>query len=253
MPEATAGRGGLQSLDAALRVLHVMADARGPMALSDLARACDLPPSNVHRYLASFQTAGLVSQAGRSGRYDLGPEALRLGLAAIARNDFVNRTADALPELTQATGMTALLSVWGEHGPTVVRWERAETPTVTSMGLGTTLPLLHSATGLAFLTWAPRAPIAGTLAAESQQTRGESADRVDIDHLTRTVRGRGFATADGDFIPGLVALAAPVLDWQGEAQVVVTLIGTDPAALRPGAAEATALIDFCQRLSFATT
>ena len=227
--------GGIQSLDAALRLLAAMAERREAVSLSDLARDLAMPPSKVHRYLASFQHAGLVVQAGRSGKYDLGPGAIRLGLSALARHDFVNRTADALPELVAQTGMTAMLSVWGTQGATVVRWERAAVPTVTSMGLGTVLPLMTSATGRAFLAWGPPAPMQGMLA--------EGAEG-----LVESVRAAGYASVDGRFIPGLVAIAAPILDWQGQAQAVVTLIGTDPALAAPDAPQVQALRAFCRAL-----
>lgn len=250
--------GGIQSLDAALRLLTVMMEHRGPVSLSELARECRMPPSKVHRYLASFQHAGLVEQAGRSGKYDLGQGAVTLGLSALARHDFVNRASDALPDLCTESGLTALLSVWGNQGATVIRWERAASPTVTSMGLGTTLPLLNSATGRAFLAWAPPAPLQAIRAAELRDARKNPAiapDLVpterDLEKLVKTIRAKGYASVEGKFIPGLVAIAAPILDWQGEAQAVVTLIGTDPVLVQPGSEAVTRLVAFCKQLSFA--
>ncbi|ULR44847.1 IclR family transcriptional regulator [Rhizobium sp. K102] len=249
--------GGIQSLDAALKLLSAMGGYLRPMSLSELARDCGMPPSKVHRYLTSFLNAGLVVQAGKSGKYDLGEGAIALGLAALARHDFVNRASDALPELCLESGLTVLLSVWGTHGATVVRWERAATPTVTSMGLGTILPLLNSATGRAFLTWAPPAPLQAIREAELRAARKASSTvnsqlrtEQDIERMTETVRMRGFSSVEGRFIPGLVAIAAPILDWQGRAQCVITLIGTDPAVTEPGSDAVRKLIGFCEKLSF---
>ena len=176
--------GGVQSLDGALMLLRALRTAGGPVALKDLAAACAMPPSKAHRYLASFQAAGFVRQTGPSGKYDLGPEALELGLSAIGRHDFVNRTSDGLADLAAETGMSVLLSVWGTEGATVVRWERAETPTVTSMGLGTTLPLLNSATGRAFLAWAPPAAVQVRRTAELRRARKTPALLPDCDANT---------------------------------------------------------------------
>ncbi|MCV0396580.1 MAG: IclR family transcriptional regulator [Rhizobiaceae bacterium] len=249
--------GGIQSLDAALRLLGAMAEMSGPVSLTELARRTRMPPSKAHRYLASFQNAGLVVQAGRSGKYDLGPGAVTLGLSAIARHDFVNRASDALPDLRDEAGLTALLSVWGSQGATVIRWERAASPLVTSMGLGTTLPLLNSATGRAFLAWGPPAPIEAFRQAEMRLARRVPAIAADLSSnghglatLVETVRAQGYASVEGRFIPGLVAIAAPILDWQGEAQAVVTLIGTDPLLVQPDSDAVTRLIGFCQGLSF---
>jgi DNA-binding IclR family transcriptional regulator len=243
---------GIKSLDAALRVLALMSSRNVAASLSEIARECYMQPSKVHRYLASFIRAGLVKQEGRSGRYDLGPEALQLGLAAIARHDFVNHAADGLPGLSAETGMTVLLSVWGNEGATVIRWERGASPTVTSMGLGTTLPLLNSATGRAFLAWAPPAPIKKLRDAEIRRAARNpglipdlKATTSGVDELVAEIRTRGYASVDGMFIPGLVAAAAPILDWQQEAQTVVTLVGTNPEEIAPRSRSIQRLLSFC--------
>lgn len=247
---------GLKSLDAALEVLTFMARQNGPLTLSEIGRNCGMPLSKVHRYLASFVHAGLARQEGRSGRYDLGPEAMQLGLAALARNDFVNRAADGLPDLAHKTSMTVLLAVWANEGATVVRWERGVTPTVTSMGLGTTLPLLNSATGRVFLAWAPKPTIENARDNELRRATRNPAllpdtapTKTAIAELARQIRERGFASVDSQFIPGLVAAAAPILDWQGEAQAAVTVFGVDPKAILPDSPAVKALLEYCRDCS----
>lgn len=259
MADEKEGSGGVRALDAALGLLNTMAALPGPASLSEIARAADVPPSRAHRYLASFLAAGLAEQAGRSGKYDLGPGASVLGLAAIARHDFVNRAAEALSGLCDETGMTGLIAVWGTAGATVVRWQRTEMPVVTSMGLGTTMPLLNSATGRAFLAWSPLAPIKALLDREMRlvaDTPGLIPDieatPEGVEALKAQVREQGFASLDGRFIPGLVAIAGPVLDWQEEVQAVVTLVGTDKAATRSGSNEVKALQAFCREQSLLT-
>jgi len=248
--------GGIQSLDAALRVLMAMGRLDGPTTLTDLARECGMPVSKVHRYLASFQHAGLVRQTGRSGRYDLASGAIELGLSALNRHDFVNSTADDLAGLAADTGLTALLVVWGNAGPTVVRWERATAFVVTSLGLGTVMPLLSSASGRVFLAWLPDSVTAPLLKRELGRARARPELVADMEPtmkgarvLGERIRAAGHATVDGRFIPGLVAASAPILDWQGQAQAAVTLIGTDPADIAEGAAPVAALTAFCARHS----
>lgn len=251
---------GLTSLDTALGVLSFLTSQDGPLTLSEIARGCGMPSSKAHRYLASFAGAGLVSQKGRSGRYDLGPQAMQMGLAALSRHEFVNHAADGLPELAHETSMTVLLAVWGNEGATVVRWERGISPTVTSMGLGTTLPLLNSATGRVFLAWAPEGAIRSARKAELRRAARNPAlvpdlspNKTGVAGLVQRIRERGFASVDGQFIPGLVAAAAPVLDWQGEAQSAVTLVGVDPKTILPGAPSIEALLEFCQGSSVTRT
>ena len=256
MAEEQGAGQGIKSLDSALSVLLHLNALNGPASLSEIARDCGMPPSKVHRYLASFIHAGLVRQEGRSGQYDLGPGALQLGLSALSRHDFVNAAADGLPDLAARTGVTALLAVWGTEGATVVRWQRGEIPAVTSMGLGTTLPLLNSATGRAFLAWAPEGAISTQREKELRRAGRNPGILVDVAPnktalaaLVAQIREVGFAHVKGEYIPGLVAVAAPILDWQNEAQAVITLVGTDPAMSQPGSDIVKVLCDFCAQKS----
>ena len=239
VPDDLAPRGrGVQSVEVGVRILAALADAGGPLALSEIAARVGMPAAKVHRYMASFVTTGMVDHR-RSGAYDLGPLAARLGMAAVARMDVVNRAADRLPALVDASGCTAMLSVWGDGGPTVVRWERARRPLVTALGVGAVLPVLGSATGRAFAAALPERVVLAALA-----RAGQPGGADDIAACRAVLAGPGLFVADQDFIPGLRALAAPVPDLQGQAGAVVTLVTTDPAALDLSGPEAEALRRF---------
>src|SRR5438270_10765505 len=97
-----AKRRGIQSIDTGIRLLEAMEKADGPLALKELSARADLDPSSAHRYLASFVRCGLVRQ-DRDTRYDFGPLALHMGLAAVRRMDAVQITEDALPALVEET------------------------------------------------------------------------------------------------------------------------------------------------------
>ena len=246
----TTARRGIQSVEVTARVLDTLTRARAPMTLSALARTAGLPPSKAHRYLVSLIDAGLVRQDERSGHYELGPAAVTMGLAAISRSDPVNAAADALRTLSVETRTTAMLSVWASHGPTVVRWERSADVLVTSLGLGSVLPLLSSATGQVFLAHLPRTVTAKILAGEVRAGPRKAMKNADIEALIAQTIEAGFATVEGNLIPGLHAIAAPVLNWQSEADAVITLVsaaGSTDARTRKQTREK--LIRTCRSLS----
>ena len=217
---------GVQSAEVATVVLAALARAGRPMGLTEIAAAVEMAPAKVHRYLVSLTETGMVAHR-HAKSYDLGPLAAEIGVAAIARQDPVNRVADALPELVDATGLTAMLSIWGSQGPTVVRWERANEPLVTMLGLGSVLSPWRSATGRAFLAHYP-----DRIAIPAAEAAG--GDAAQLDEVRETVRRDGLATADSDFIPGLAALAAPILDIVGQPAAVVTLISRGQSLLETG-------------------
>jgi DNA-binding IclR family transcriptional regulator len=70
-----------------------------------------------------------------------------------------------------------------------------------------------------------------------------------VEKVIETVRRDGFATIDGRFVPGLRAVAAPITNWQGEAEAAVTLISTSDQILSAQNQAVRALMEFVNRLS----
>lgn len=231
--ELTADRRGIQSVEIGLRLIDVLRDAPGPLSLKALAAGADLPISNCHRYCVSFVRAGYMQQDARTGHYDLGPRLLQAGLVALGRGDAVGVATEALEALVDETGSTGQLAVWGDRGPTIVRWIPGRAAVRTSMAAGATLPLLTSATGRVFLAFLPRRQTAALVAHELM---AGAAGASDPDALAAQALARGIGHVSGDHIPGLSALAAPVLDAFGEAAAVITLVGTSDG-IAPGAAD----------------
>lgn len=231
--------GGIQALDTALSLLLGLAQYPGAVGVTELARATNMPITKAHRYLASFIHAGLVVQRDRSGHYDLGPAAVRIGLSAMGRNDFVNRTADALESLSVATGLTASLAVWGTHGPTLVRIEgKGNLSSPPPLGLGAVLPLLTSAAGQVFLSFLPRYHTQGQLQREVAAGpdvwgawTDPSTPHPEVETLVERVRRERLGVNDEKRYVGVYAIAAPVLNWQSEAEVAVVLTGTNISML----------------------
>lgn len=250
-----AERRGIQSVETSIRVLEALAAAGRPLPLGALSDAAGMSPSKAHRYLASFARKGLVRQDAATGAYDLGGLALRLGLAALSRLDVVEMAAAAMRRLTADTGVTSLLCVWGDRGPTIVRWQRSHRPFVTSLALGSVLPVLTSATGRVFLAYLPR-PMTADLVAQERRRPGVTGDGAaaprterELEALLADVRARRLAWVDGNVIPGLRAVSSPVLDLQGELAAAITLIGADPALAAPDHPAAQALHATCLALS----
>jgi DNA-binding IclR family transcriptional regulator len=246
-------RRGIQSIEIGVTVLNALATAPGPLPLKLIAERAEMAPSKAHRYLSSYVRADLVRQDAGTGRYDLGPLALRLGLAALSRLDPVQMAASVMLDLSEETGVTSLLCVWGANGPTVIRWQRSSQPFVTSLSIGSVLPLLGSATGQVFLAYSPRNVTKPLLTREIQQARrspgGRPVSEKAIVALIKEVRESGIASVDGSVIPGLRAVSSPVLDAQDQAVAAITLLSADEGLTERDHAAARSLRRACGRLS----
>ena len=93
-------RRGIQSIETGGRLLTTLAEQGGPMSLGDLAKKAGMPAAKAHPYLVSFGSFGLIEQNPLTGRYELGPFALQMGLISLQRLDPVRI---AIPMVTALT------------------------------------------------------------------------------------------------------------------------------------------------------
>lgn len=215
-------RRGVASLEVGVRVLSTLADAGKAMMLKDIAAASGMPPAKVHRYLASFLRTGMVSQDGRSGRYDLGPFAARLGVAALARHDVIKRATGQLALLRNDIRETCFLSCWSDSGPMVFRWEDSLRPVTVNVLVGSVMPLLRSATGRVFLAFMPWSRLTGLL---SDELSAVGMTEAEAGALAAAIRDRGLARIEGELQVDIDALAAPLFDQIGHMVGSVTALG----------------------------
>ena len=229
-------RQGIQSIEVGVPLLRVLADHGAPMMLRDLAIEAGMPAAKAHRYLVSFMRTGLVTQDTLSGRYDLGHFALDLGLASLARLDAVRVATPVLDALGEEIGETVALAVWGNMGPTIVRWVESRRPVTVNLRTGAVMPLLHSAIGLCFVAFFDSPAMQRQIEEELQiNARGEDTrapiTRAQLDALTAEAREHGMSRAVGSVIPGINAFSAPVFDHDGKMALAITGLG--PAGLLP--------------------
>lgn len=248
-------RAGIQSVEVGFALLEVLGQARGPLMLRDLAAQAGMSAAKAHRYLVSFQRLALVVQDAASTRYDLGPAALRLGLASLSRLDAVKLARERLPELMTRIGHTLALAVWGNHGPTIVHWEESPHAVTVNLRLGDVMPLLTSATGRCFAAWAPREAIAPLLKdelalAKRQALGGVPTSLAEVDAMLAEVRRQGIARVVDVLLPGVAGFCSPVFDSDQHLALGIVAMGpTGPFDPAWDGAVATPLREFSTRLS----
>lgn len=223
-------RSGIQSIEVGFRLLQALAASPRAMMLRDLAAAADMNPAKAHRYLVSFMRLGAVAQDPVSGRYDLGPFALQLGLAGLNRLDPVKKARPILSQMRDELDLTAGIAVWGNHGPTVVHWEESSHPVTVSLRLGDVMPMLNSATGRLYGAYLPRKQ---TLPLIERELAARGNDGVpdmprslaEYDNICAEVRAHGAARTLGGVLPGINAFSTPVFNANGHLAMGLIVLG----------------------------
>lgn len=215
---------GIKSIEVGARVLLALEQGRGPMALSEVARAAQLHPAKVHRYLASLVRTGLASQSPISGLYDLGPASRHLGVEALRRTDGVSAISAHAVGLRDQTGHTVNVGVWTEAGPTLVRWDTGVHALPIAVRVGSVLPLLDSAVGCVFLAQLPESVTREVLRVQQRQGTTRIVTAAQTRALIEATRRQGFGTTVDAMIFGLAAIGAPVFGADDALEAVIGLI-----------------------------
>lgn len=218
---------GIQSVETGGRVLLVLMHAMQPLALKDIAEAAEMPSASVYPYLVSLVRVGLVAHNKSTGRYDLGPVSMQLGVASMRRLDSVRIATEGVVALAMATGKYVALSVWGSFGPTVIRIEEGLGTLYLNMRIGTVMSLTKTATGRVFAAYLPTPELKRFLERRDRDGATEKMTDQDLDHIIDAVKKRGFDRALGAPVPGAYAFSAPVFDYTGRIAFAVTIMGPE--------------------------
>ncbi|MEI3843968.1 MULTISPECIES: IclR family transcriptional regulator [unclassified Microbacterium] len=182
-----------QTLSRGVRILEVLADARSPLSIDEVAARLEVHRSIAYRLVRTLEDHRLIARDS-SGLLALGPR-----MAALAAGVASDLQSEALPELTAVAnelGMTCFLAVLdGEECITLVSVEPRHTVASVAQRPGARHPATVGAPGKAIL-----AQLSDTDALVPDSLRDEVA----------RIRERGFATSHDEVIPTVQSVAVPL-------------------------------------------
>lgn len=220
---------GIQSVEVGGRLLHALAEARTPLALSDLAGSASLTPGQAHAYLVSLTRLGLIKRDDLTGRYEPGPLSLRLGLLHLEHQPAFRAAVPRVAALAEAIGFSVAICIAGPQGPTIVRYEHGGFPLHVNLHVGTVMSLPATATGrvfCAFLACDALRAMWTNQSARLDESAIALADRDAFETTLAAIRERGVERGIDAPSPGISSLSVPVRDASGALCLALTVIGS---------------------------
>jgi IclR family transcriptional regulator, acetate operon repressor len=217
----------LVSAERTLSVLLLFARPDHPTwGVSEISRELRLAKGVVHRILATLCLKGLLEQVPANRRYRLGAVAWALGQAYAQHIDIRGLAREPMRHLCDKSGETVSLAIRSGYTRIYVESMVPNRAITLSATIGEAVPLHAGAAGKVFLAYiAPEeqdAYLSRELEAMTDQTP------VVVNRLRaeiQLIRERGYAVSLGERIAGVGALAAPVLNDDGEPVVVLCVGG----------------------------
>lgn len=195
MPDTEQASPASQTLSRGIRILEILADAREPLTIDEIARRLGVHRSVGYRLLRTLEDHGLAVRDS-AGRVALGAR-----MAALAAGVAHDLQAEALPELTAVAnelGMTCFLAVL-DHDQCITLASVEPRHAIASVAQrpGARHPITVGAPGKAILS----------LLAPAELPDGMSDRlRAEVDQVMLT----GYATSHDEVIPTVQAVAVPL-------------------------------------------
>lgn len=233
----------IQSLDRAIDVLETLAQG-GAMTLSQVASTMDQSPATIYRVLSTFRVRGMAEVNPASQEWSVGAEAFRIGSAFLRRSNVIARAMPIMQQLRDETGETSNLGI--ERDDNVVFIAQVETHESIRAFFppGTQAPMHASGIGKALLAMFPEKHLARYLAqAHLPPFTANTICTPDglRAHLVQ-IRTQGYSFDDEEKAIGMRCIAAPIVNFHGDAVAGVSISGPSHRLPCDGVARIGALV-----------
>jgi DNA-binding IclR family transcriptional regulator len=218
---------GTQTLDRSLDILFVVAEARDPLSVNEIAGMCGVTESTSYRLIQALENRGLLRREAR-GQVTLGPALFGLARAAYDQigGDLPQLSRPLMEDLAHRTGETCFLTV--RSGLEVVCIEAVESHRGVRVAFGKwqTAPL-HAGSATALLAHIDKTIIDRVIAANQgkRYANGGLVTREHIQELLERVREDGYVITVGEVDPDATGIGVPILDSRNRGVGVLSLAG----------------------------
>lgn len=225
-----ASTGSYQSVERAFDLLEMIAES-GPVRVSELAEAADMGQSTVSRVLSTLESLGAARRNPRTGLFELGPLLITFGGSALNQDPVHGASRQIAHGLSTDWGLGANVAI--RDGKTVfylANFDGRLSPKSQTL-VGQRKPLHATALGLALISEMSEEELRD-LFDESDfhpMTPRTISSFSDLLERLAEVRGRGWATENGELTLGRGCVAAPIRDSTGEISAALSMSGPQSA------------------------
>lgn len=223
-PSRPTKSGKAPSISRAVAALHVLGKSPTPLGVQAIARQIGVVTSSCYYLLQALLAEEMVAFDPETKRYSLGPGVLTLAQYWYRQNRFGDLVQPHLDQISEVFDVTVVATqIFGLDHVTIIAICRSGGDFRFSAHIGTRFPALTSATGRCIAAFGGHAE--AEIRAGFEQIRWDQP--LDYGTWRRQVeraREVGYAVDVGNFISGMISVAAPVWDAQGQASHAINAI-----------------------------
>lgn len=213
-----------------LRVLEIVAAARRPLGISEIATEIGLTRSSVFRLVYTLRHMGFLEEE-QSKLFTLGPRVLNIGFAFLASKDIIEIARPELEALRDETQVSAHLAIRDERDVLYLSCVQTRSGFLSNMNVGSRVPAYAAPMGWLLLSGVPQpelaelyrkdafAPLTGQTPASAEQ----------LIETVEAARRRGYVVSRGVMEAAGSSISAPITDRRGNIVAAIDISGPDSA------------------------
>jgi IclR family transcriptional regulator, acetate operon repressor len=203
-------REGPSTVHKALSLLNFFSERRPWIGLSELAKLSGFNKATTLRFLSGLEARGFVEQDEDTRTYTIGPAFLRFARLRESIYPLEDAVQSLLTELSAATGETAHASVIAGDALANIGTVESRRANRVIIEAGEALPLHATASGLAYLAFAPDFVVENALSGKLEAHGAATlTDPDDVRAALERVRTDGYAESTATYEDGVTGMAAP--------------------------------------------
>ncbi len=216
----------LDSVSKSLKILKCFTSERPVHRVSELSRTLNMNKSSVSRILSTLANEGFVIKDENSRTFRLGTAALIMGNACKYSFEVYSEARPILMELVENLNETVQLAILDRTEVVFIESMECKHPLRYMASVGSRSPVHCSSSGKALLAFRNDDLIeqiieAGLPRWTARTITNEQSFREEI----ARIRKQGFALSLEERFEGVIAVAAPVFDDEGNAVAAVNVVG----------------------------
>jgi DNA-binding IclR family transcriptional regulator len=218
-------------LQRGLMVLEVIATARRPLTVSEIAARLKLTRSSVFRLVYTLEFTGFLESVEHAKTYNLGPRVLNIGFAYLASKDIIEVARADLEILRNNTEVSAHLAIRDNREVLYLSCVQSRSGFQSNMNVGGRMPAYAVPMGWLLLSDLSNREIAALFDQQEFEGLTDQTPR-DLGALSQCIAraaGAGFVISHGIMEVGGSSVSAPVFDKTGNVVAAIDISGPDSA------------------------
>lgn len=219
----------MQSVDRAIQILKLFSEDRKEMKLTEIANELDLNKSTVYGILSTLKYHGLIDQDEKTQKYRLGLYLMRLGNLVANSIDVINIAHPIIEEVSHRLNETVHLSKLDRLEIVYLDKVESNQSIRISTAIGTRKPAYCTGMGKVLLAFSDLNEVEKSLPDKLQAfTPNTVIDKKVLLEELRDIKKIGYAIDREESEIGLMCIAAPIFDYNGEVKYALSVSGPTP-------------------------